>query len=156
MPQPGRIEIFNVNTFRESKTTTTFFRVESKCIIWKTLAINLFLWPTYFKQSKQSSLQPLQYILHLSHDSDNFILYYPFPWSKSLFASRFWGFRWPAATRILSSKRENPGNVVAVNLVGRNQEDAPGQRNPKWRNNSHYIFCFYHLKRYTNDWNGRT
>ena len=55
----------------------------------------------------------------------------PLPWGKSLFASRFGGFRWPAAIRILSSKRENPGNDVR-DVVGRNQVDAPGQRNPKW------------------------
>ena len=141
MPQPRRIENFQRKYFPRIKNNYNLFQVESTCIIWTTSAINLFLWQTTLlaeslrsrKDRSDSAsrvmtdiLQTVKAILFATSpvyfvsflQQRHFYTLLPLPWGKSLFASRFWGFRWPAAIRILSSRGENPGNDVTVNLVG--------------------------------------
>ena len=119
MPRPRKIENFQHKTYfnlSENQQLQPFsgWKHVYDIYIKKSLAINLFSWPTYFK-AILTTLQPLCIVSFLQQRQFHTLLL--LPWRNSLFAPRFLGFKWPAATRVLSrSKRENPGNEVDLSI----------------------------------------
>ena len=123
-------KIFNVNTFRGQKQLQPFSsrkhvynmeNFEYKFVlmtdIHQTVKVILFATsPVYFVSFSQQR---------------QFYTLLPLPWGKSLFASRFWGFRWPARNQDSFKLGRKPWErCCPLTSSGGCQEESGGSARP--------------------------